>query len=371
MLDVADDADDFARHIVGDTHTAIHRRPSPEHLGRRAIDDRDGRSTRSIARLEISSAVERDSQRAKVPGIGRPDRHPALARPIHCIAISEDRERQLIADQRQIRNNSRRSHARRRRDLLEHPIGESRVRRAVRIPRSRQRQLHRDGVRDLEPGIDSARRDVRASDEERAGGEHQREGDLACQKEPAETRRADGTLQIRAARLRDFRARDQPRRTATEQDRRGERCDDRHEDRDRIDVRGFDTRQTAGAEHDERAQKDRCGGDADRAAGAGQREALHEQLPGKPARVGAERRAQRDLVPARRRPRQQQIRRVRASGEQDEQDCRATKPQRTPHITDEGIEERPYRHALVAIGARELSCERRGGERELRLRGGH
>ena len=171
-------------------------------------------------------------------------------------------------------------------------------------------------------------------------------------------------LRIRSARDTCVRASSR-RRAAAEQHCGSKRRDDRHGDGRRIQLRVLDAWQSIRAPSTTRRAQERRGrGDAGDAAGASQHQALDEQLTHEASRSGAERRAQRDLIAARGRPGEQQIGGVRASGEEHEEHRGGAEPKRAPHVADDGIEQRPHRDALAAIGPRESFREQRGRGRK-------
>ena len=97
-------------------------------------------------------------------------------------------------------------------------------------------------------------------------------------------------------------------------------------------------------------------------------DAFSHQLTNEPAAARAERRAQGNFLPARRRARQQQIRHVRARDQQDDGDGAQQHHQRTAGVADDFLLQGAKRRAeAVAIVAWMIGLERRRHGVEIRL----
>ncbi len=138
-----------------------------------------------------------------------------------------------------------------------------------------------------------------------------------------------------------------------------------------VDAHVVQARHAPGAQRVDARQAQRGEREADGAAGEREQDAFGEQLPQDAGAARAERRADRHLLLARHRARQQQVRHVRAGDEQDEPDRAGQHQQRRAHVADDFLLERDdvEREAAVrGIHAGMLRAQPRRDAVHLRLR---
>ena len=112
-------------------------------------------------------------------------------------------------------------------------------------------------------------------------------------------------------------------------------------------------------------------GDARRAAGEGERQALRDQLRDQAPPARAEREPDLQLLLTAERAGEQQVADIRAGDQQHEGDRAEQQQQRLPRIADERVAEKLRLVPRSLILLRELAFELRGQRRELGLRVGH
>ena len=113
---------------------------------------------------------------------------------------------------------------------------------------------------------------------------------------------------------------------------------------------GFgDQRHLVAEKRDDRVDARPGDDEAERAAREGHERRLGQQLPDDPGPVGAERRADRDLLAAGERSGEDEVGHVRARDEQHEADRAEQHPERPPHVADEVLVERDHRRAPALV----------------------
>ena len=165
-------------------------------------------------------------------------------------------------------------------------------------------------------------------------------------------------------------ARHQDGRHDAERQRRETGDRDRKPEHARIDARRADVFQPGHGHRrsgDQRLDEHDREHDAERRPDHGQDDALGEELHHEPATARPDRRADGHLALARRRPRQQQARDIRARDEQQEPGGAEQREQRRPEVAFDLVRERNRARPPVAVGRLELGAQPRRQGPQLRV----
>ncbi len=247
----------------------------------------------------------------------------------------------------------RRGHARQRAGTLHQLLDETRPRSAVRIRARRQR----DACDQRMAGIETERDVLHLPEafEQQTGIDQQHHGErhLARHQEAASPMPAapggapapvaQDSVQVGAG---DAQRRDEPERDARRRRDRDRKGEHREIQPDRLVARQI----VAGIGLDQPFHAPVCQHRAEHRACRGQQEALGEQLPHQLPSTGADGRAHRDLLRARRRPRQYQACHVGARNQQHQRDRSRQDRQRRANAAGEALLHRNQRQVRVGVG---------------------
>ena len=238
--------------------------------------------------------------------------------------------------------------------------------RGLLVARLRKRHAHRQHVARIEARVDTAKREQAAKHHPCAHQQHERERDLADDEQPA---RADpdrallpaaflqGIGQIDASRS--------ERRKPAGQDPREDRCGEHEEqdaavDRDLVGARYLVGEQRrAGVEA--HLREEQANGPAQKT----EHERLDQELLEHPGAARTQRRADRELLPPRERPREDQVADVRARDQENQRDRSEQHHERHPDVADEELVQRHDGGAPACVLLGKLLLEPRRDDAHL------
>ena len=217
----------------------------------------------------------------------------------------------------------------------------------------REHALRPEAERRLEQAPEALEREARRREQ------HEREGELGGHEGAASARggAARALAAVEGERAGESGGRGLERRRDAEEERRSDRQRAGEDQHPRVDPRVVDARQRRGREPDQGGAAETGQGDAERAAGRGEHEALDQELTDQPPAARAEGRPHGHLVPPAQRPREQQVGDVRAGDQEDEADRARQDRERRPHRTRELVAEGNDRHRSGRIVGGVLGSE--------------
>ncbi len=385
MFHVADDTDDETGSWSADNllaflrNAAVERDSLADHVGHigpahrsfsgggpvvarhRFADDHDELAAVDVVRVEIAAHQQRDAHGLKVSRRRRSSLRreslsvwPRMIFDLNASAV-------VIAAERQDVHGARGGDTRQ----CAHTFLETLVERhllAFLVSRRRQRHFHREHFVRGEAGIDLLQ--VPQTPNQQAGSDqkHDRHRHLGDDQQLAGAAgRAGGVLPSAVLeRIVQVLSRQLERRQQAEDHAGGKRCEQRKDQRRRIEADLIRARHTGRGQRGERARRPECQQQSADRADEGERQAFGQHLAHQSAAIGADRRAQRQLAQASSASREQQVGHVGACHEQHQSDRSGQQRKHRPCLTDHRVEQRCDEDALIGIADREVALEASG-----------